>query len=84
MFSPDQILINPKSYGLVYDVCVKIRTCVFAVRCLQICIDIKVLLLTAVSAVLSQIISPTIYPKTRYCFGRLRYTLLELIIRIII
>ena len=31
MFSHDQILINPKSYGLVHDT----RKYVFAVRCLQ-------------------------------------------------
>ena len=32
MFSHDQILINPKSYGHVHDVS---RKYVFAVRCLQ-------------------------------------------------
>ena len=53
MFSHNQILINPINYGLLHDVCVK-KICV-AVQCLQMhCF--KVLLLTAVSAVLSQII----------------------------
>ena len=49
MFSQDQILVNPKGYGHVHDVCVKkICVCftVFAVK----------QLITAVSAVLSQII----------------------------
>ena len=49
MFSHDQIFINPKSYGQVHDVCVK-KICVCR------CIDLKVQLITAVSAVLSQII----------------------------
>ena len=49
MFSHDQMLINPKMYGLVHDVCVK-KICVCR------CIDLKVQLITAVSAVLSQII----------------------------
>ena len=39
------------------------RTCVFAVRCFR-CIDLKVQL-TAVAAVPSQIIKPTIYPKNK-------------------
>ena len=47
------------------------------------CINLKVQF-TAVSAVLSQIIKPTNYPKTRFCFGRLEYTLLEFTIVIII
>ena len=46
------------------------------------CIDLKVQL-TAVSAVLSQIGSQTIYTKTRLCFGRLGYTLLKFILVII-
>ena len=41
------------------------------------CIDLKVELIYAVSAVLSQIIEPTINPETRFWFGRLGYTLLE-------
>jgi hypothetical protein len=49
MFSHYQIFINPKSYGLVHDVCVKK---IFVCRC----IDLKEQLITAVSAVLSQII----------------------------
>ena len=49
MFSHDQKLINPKSYGLVHNVCVK-KICVCRY------IDLKVQLITAVSAVLSQII----------------------------
>ena len=53
MFSHDQILINPKSYGLVHDVCVK-KICFLYGVCK--CIDLKVQLITAVSAVLSQII----------------------------
>ena len=47
-----------------------------------VCIDLKVQF-TAVSAVFSQIIKPTIYPKTRFSFGRLEYTLLEFIIIVI-
>ena len=35
------------------------------------------------SAVLSQIIKPTIYPKMRFCFGRLENTLLEFIVSIL-
>ena len=53
MFSHDQILINPKSYGHVHDVCVK-KMCLLYGVCR--CIDLKVQLITAVSAVLSQII----------------------------
>ena len=53
MFSHDQILLNPKSYGLVHDVSVK-KICLLYVVCR--CIDLKVQLITAVSAVLSQII----------------------------
>ena len=48
---------------------------VSAVWCLQI--DLKVQLIYAVSAVLSQIIEPTINPETRFWFGRLGYTLLD-------
>ena len=79
MFSHNQILINSKSYGFVHDVCVK-KICVCC-TCLQMH---WFKLLTAVSAVLSQIIEPTTYPKTRFCFGRLGYTLLECIIVIVI
>ena len=55
MFSHDQILINPKSYGHVHDVCVK-KICLLYGVCR--CIDLKVglQLISAVSAVLSQII----------------------------
>ena len=53
MFSHDQILINPKSYGLVHDVCVKKNMCLLYSVCR--CIDLKLQLITAVSAVLSQI-----------------------------
>ena len=49
----DEILINPKSYGLVHDVGVK-KICVCCT--VSKCIDLKVQLITAVSAVLSQII----------------------------
>ena len=52
MFSHNQILINPKSDGHVHDVCVK-KICV----CCTVFADaLKVQLITAVSAVLSQII----------------------------
>jgi hypothetical protein len=54
MFSQDQILINPKSYGLVHDVCVKKMLCLLYGVCR--CIDLKVQLITAELAVLSQII----------------------------
>ena len=46
MFTHDQILINPKSYGHVYDVCQE-NMCLLYGVCR--CIDLKVLL-TAVSA----------------------------------
>ena len=52
MFSHDQKLIFPKSYGM-YTISVS-RKYVFAVRCR--CIDLKVQLIPALSAVLSQII----------------------------
>ena len=52
MFTHNQILINSKSYGLVYDVCQENMRLLYAV-CR--CIDLKVQLST-VSAVLSQII----------------------------
>ena len=54
MFSNDPILINPKSYGLVHGVCVQKNMCLLYGVCR--CIDLKVQLITAVSAVLSQII----------------------------
>ena len=41
MFSHDQILINPESYGLVHDVS-------FTKICVCRCINLKVQLLTAV------------------------------------
>ena len=53
MFSHDQILIKPKSYGHVHESVS--RNYVLAVQCCR-CIDLKVQLITAVSAVLSQII----------------------------
>ena len=53
MFSHDQILINPKSYGHVHDVCQE-NMCLLYGVCR--CIDLKVQLITAASAVLSQII----------------------------
>ena len=48
MYSHDQILINPKSYGLVHDVCENMCLLYGVCRC----IDLKVQLITAVSAVL--------------------------------
>ena len=51
MFSHNQILINPNSYGHVHDVCVK-KMCLMYDVCR--CIDLKVQLITAVSADLSQ------------------------------
>ena len=53
MFSHDHILVNPKSYGLVHDVCVT-KMCLLYGVCR--CIESKVQLITAVSVVLSQII----------------------------
>ena len=55
MFSRNQILINPKGYGLVHAVCVKIINLCW-LYFVYGCIDLKVQLLTAVSVVLSQII----------------------------
>ena len=52
LFSHNQILMNPKSNGLVYNVCVKNMSFLYGV-CR--CIDLKVQL-TAVSVVLSKII----------------------------
>ena len=52
MFSHDQMLINPKGYWLVHDVCVKM--CLLYIVCR--CIDLKVQLITTVSVVLPQII----------------------------
>ena len=72
MFSLDQIRINPKSYGLGHDVCVK-----------KICADALILSFWQ----LYQLFFPKLfnqryhlYPKTRFCFGRLVYILLEVII----
>ena len=50
MFSHDQILLNHKSYGLLHNENMRLLYGVCR------CIDLKVQLITAVSAVLSQII----------------------------
>ena len=64
------------------------RTYVFAIglRCLQMHWFKSTINRLLLSAVLSQVIWPTIYfsPKTRFCFWRLEYTLLEFIIVIVI
>ena len=52
MFPHDQILINAKSYGLVHNIYENMCLLYGVCRC----IDLKVQLITAVSAVLSQII----------------------------
>ena len=80
LFSHDQMLINPKSNGLVYDVCVK-NICVC-------CMVFTNALIYKYNLPLYQLFFPKsfnpIYPKTRFCFGRLEYTLLKFIIIIII
>jgi hypothetical protein len=70
MYSHKQILINPKSYGLVHDVCVK-----------KICVCCTVFADASFSCSFpNNLTNVIINPKTRFCFGRLGYTLLEMII----